>query len=76
MNCLPHCFLKEFWLHVPLSVAQAKIEFQDTHLFRCYFGKPTTPVFSPVLYFMLPKRVEFNANKPSSPDTLGLFPSD
>lgn len=33
------------------SVAQAKIGFQDTHLFRSYFGKPTASLFvSPIFY--------------------------
>lgn len=48
------------------SVAQARVGFQDTHLFRYYFGKPTI-LFLLVPYFMLPSQVAVNANKPSKP---------
>ena len=49
------------------SVAQAKIGFQDAHLFRYYFGKPTTSLFLLVPYFTLPNQVAVNTNKPSKP---------
>lgn len=49
------------------SVAEAKIGFQDTHLCRYYFGKPTTSLFWLDPYFVLPNQVAVNANKPSKP---------